>query len=143
MKDNSQHYKTKACGLVEYPLEPGRYEGAGAAIGRLVDKKQRAYGRSFDLVGSVLKIVYPHGIRPEQYDDLGAMIRILDKFFRIATDKDALGESPWTDVAGYGLLMNRDFQDPGPEVSPPEPQGETGTDGLTPSSGGCCPMNRR
>jgi len=115
---SGEQYKKKACGLVEYQIEPGRYEAAGAAIGRLVDVKQKAYGRAFDLVGSILKIVYPHGIRPEQYDNLGAMIRILDKFFRIATDKAALGESPWTDVAGYGLLMNRDFQDPGQEGSP-------------------------
>lgn len=24
--------------------------------------------------------------------------------FRAATDRDALGESPWRDIAGYGLL---------------------------------------
>jgi hypothetical protein len=97
----------------------GLYEEVGAAIGRLVDAKQKAYGRSFDRVGSILKILYPTGIKPEQYDDLGAMIRILDKFFRIATDKRALGESPWNDVAGYGLLMNRDYC-----VLAPEPQGK-------------------
>ncbi len=37
------------------------------------------------------------------------MIRILDKCFRIATHRDALGEDPWQDVAGYALLMNRDL----------------------------------
>jgi hypothetical protein len=47
---------------------------------------------------------------PNQYQDLGAMIRILDKFFRIATKKDAFGESPWTDVAGYAILMNKDYE---------------------------------
>ena len=102
-------YKMRHCGLMEYPLAQGHYEAVGAEVGRLVDKKQKAYGRSFDRVGEILKILYPHGIRPEQYEDLGAMIRILDKFFRIATAKDALGESPWTDVAGYGLLKNRDY----------------------------------
>ena len=87
----------------------GKYEDIGAEIGRLVDKKQKAYGRSFDQVGQILKILYPHGIRPEQYDDLGGMIRILDKFFRIANEKNAFGENPWQDVSGYGLLMNRDL----------------------------------
>lgn len=93
------------------PPRPGKYEEIGAEIGRLVDKKQKAYGRAFDRVGSILSIIYPSGIRPEQYDDLGAMIRILDKFFRIATQKNAFGENPWQDVAGYGLLKNGDLLD--------------------------------
>jgi hypothetical protein len=87
----------------------GKYEEIGAGIGRVVDKKQKAYGRSFDHVGRILAIVYPSGIRPDQYDDLGGMIRILDKLFRIATSKKAFGEDPWEDVAGYALLMNRDL----------------------------------
>ena len=95
---------------------PGIYEVTGAAIGQLVDVKNKAYGRGFDFAGSILAILYPNGIRPEQYKDLGAMIRILDKFFRIATSKDALGESPWTDVAGYGLLMNRGYLPPAGEA---------------------------
>jgi hypothetical protein len=87
----------------------GKYEEIGAAIGCLVDKKQKAYGRSFDVSGEILKFRYPHGIRPDQYADMLAMVRIDDKLMRIATDKDALGEKPWTDIAGYGLLMNRDY----------------------------------
>ncbi len=88
----------------------GKYEEIGAQIGCLVDKKQKAYGRSFDHVGSILRIIYPSGIKPEQYDDLGGIIRTLDKFFRIATEKNAFGEDPWKDVAGYALLMNRDME---------------------------------
>jgi hypothetical protein len=87
-------------------VERGRYERIGMSIGCLVDKKQAAYGRSFDKAGIVLRQLYPEGIRPEQYDDLLAIVRILDKFFRIATDKRAFGENPWGDVAGYSLLMN-------------------------------------
>lgn len=90
---------------------PGEYEEIGAAIGRLVEKKQKAYGRSFERTGEILRIIYPYGIKPAQYDDLLAMTRILDKFFRIATDKTALGEDPWQDVAGYGLLMNRPIEE--------------------------------
>jgi hypothetical protein len=90
----------------------GKYEEIGAEIGRLVDKKQKAYGRSFDNTGKILAIIYPLGIRPDQYDDLGAMIRIIDKFFRIAISKKAFGEDPWEDVAGYALLKNRDFAQP-------------------------------
>jgi hypothetical protein len=100
----------------------GKYEEIGSEIGRLVDRKQKAYGRSFDFVGQVLRLIYPHGIRPEQYDDLGGMIRILDKFFRIATEKKAFGEDPWKDVAGYGLLMNRDILEHEEKQSAPRPQ---------------------
>jgi hypothetical protein len=87
----------------------GKYEEIGAAIGRLVERKQRSYGKSFEKTGDVLHILWPNGIRPDQYEDVLAITRILDKFFRIATDKHALGENPWTDVAGYSLLMNRDY----------------------------------
>jgi hypothetical protein len=80
----------------------GKYEEIGAAIGCLVDKKQKAYGRSFDHSGAILAILYPYGVKPEQYGDLLGMVRILDKLFRIATDKRAL-------IAGYALLMNRDY----------------------------------
>lgn len=84
----------------------GKYEEIGAEIGRLVDRKQKAYGRSFDHSGKIMSILYPHGIKPDQYDDLLGMVRIIDKLFRIATDRNALGENPWQDVAGYALLMN-------------------------------------
>lgn len=101
---------TNSCDhLIPQPKCPGKYEEIGAEIGRLVDRKQKAYGRSFDHVGRILEIIYPSGIRPNQYDDLGGMIRILDKFFRIATQKKAFGEDPWQDVGGYALLMNRNL----------------------------------
>ncbi len=80
------------------------FEARGAELGRLVDQKQAAYGDSFGRSGDVLRLFYPTGIRPEQLDDALAMTRVVDKLFRIATDRDALGESPWLDVAGYGLL---------------------------------------
>ncbi len=90
--------------------ELGTYERIGQAIGEMVDGKQKAYGQSFDKSGQILKLLYPYGINTKQYDDLLAMVRIIDKLFRIATDKNALGESPWTDIAGYALLKNRDYE---------------------------------
>jgi hypothetical protein len=86
------------------------YEYVGKTIGQLVDAKQAAYGDSFGKAPLILRILYPTGIAPEQYEDVLAMVRILDKFSRIATDKGALGENPWQDVAGYGLLMNKEGQ---------------------------------
>ena len=80
------------------------YEAIGQEIGRLVDAKQTAYGDSFGKAGAVMRILYPDGISVAQLDDALCVVRILDKLFRVATSKDALGESPYKDIAGYGLL---------------------------------------
>jgi hypothetical protein len=85
-----------------------RYQELGIKVGTLVDKKQAAYGDSFGKAGDVLRLMYPDGINTGQYDDMLCLVRIIDKLFRIATDRDALGESPFQDVAGYALLgLNR------------------------------------
>jgi hypothetical protein len=80
------------------------YEETAEEIGKLVSQKNQAYGSSFAESHKILSVLYPNGIKPEQYTDALAIIRVLDKLFRIATDRDALGESPWRDIAGYGIL---------------------------------------
>jgi hypothetical protein len=76
----------------------------GASIGALVETKQKLYGNSFGKSGDIMRILYPNGIPPEKLDDALTIVRIVDKLFRIATDRDALGESPWQDIAGYAIL---------------------------------------
>lgn len=73
-------------------------------IGALVDVKNAAYGNSFDDCGQFLKLLYPEGIPTDKYSDMLCIVRIFDKLKRIATKKDALGESPYSDIVGYGLL---------------------------------------
>jgi hypothetical protein len=73
-------------------------------VGNLVQEKNAAYGNSFADSHKILSVLYPNGIQPEQYTDALAIIRVVDKLFRIATNKDAFGESPWRDIAGYSLL---------------------------------------
>ena len=73
-------------------------------IGATVEEKQLAYGDSFGKAGQVMQILYPNGIAPEQMSDALCVVRIIDKLFRIATDRDALAESPYRDIAGYALL---------------------------------------
>lgn len=89
-------------------LEPLRvtsnFEKLGTEIGRTVQEKNAAYGDSFLRSGEVLRILYPTGVQIDQYGDMLAVVRIVDKLFRIATDRDALGESPFRDIAGYGIL---------------------------------------
>lgn len=74
------------------------------SLGLLLEEKNKAYGSSFDDTGSFLKLLYPQGIEPDQYGDALALVRIFDKMKRIATNKDAMGESPFQDLAGYGIL---------------------------------------
>lgn len=83
----------------------GRYVRMGLDLGLLLAKKNAAYGNSFEKGGEVLALLYPNGIRPDQMIDALAAIRIVDKLFRIATDRDAFGESPAKDIAGYAILM--------------------------------------
>lgn len=80
------------------------YVKTASEIGKLVSQKQEAYGDSFNKCEQIIKILFPHGIKPESYKDLLTVTRIVDKLFRIATKKDAFGESPYRDIAGYALL---------------------------------------
>ena len=80
------------------------FEEVGREIGELVAKKNAAYGSSFAKCGDFLRILYPDGLRPDQYQDALLLVRIFDKQMRIATAKDALGEDPYRDIAGYGIL---------------------------------------
>lgn len=73
-------------------------------IGEVVEQKNAAYGSSFAKAGQFLALLYPAGIAPEQYADALLVVRIFDKLMRIATNRDALGESPYRDIAGYGIL---------------------------------------
>ena len=81
-----------------------RYEATGRDVGRLVASKQAAYGDACGKSGAIMCVLYPGGITPEKMDDALTVVRVLDKLFRIATNRDALGEDPWRDVTGYGLL---------------------------------------
>jgi hypothetical protein len=81
-----------------------RFEEIGKTIGSLVEEKNKAYGDSFTRSQEVIKVLFPDGVKPEQYRDMLGMVRVIDKMFRIATDKDAFGESPWKDICGYAIL---------------------------------------
>lgn len=80
------------------------YAKLALRVARIVEEKQLAYGDSFGKCGGFLKLLYPDGIPVEKYTDALCVVRIFDKLMRIATDKDALGESPYADILGYALL---------------------------------------
>lgn len=80
----------------------------GVKIGKLVQAKNLAYGNSAGNAGAIMRILYPNGVQPHQYDDALLVVRVLDKLSRIAQrgadGKDKGGESPWSDLAGYSIL---------------------------------------
>ena len=80
-----------------------KYEQLGISVGQLVDKKNAQYGDSVHKAGDILRILYPEGVKPEQYDDMLLMVRVLDKLSRIANGNQG-EENAWQDVCGYGLL---------------------------------------
>lgn len=80
------------------------YVDIAESIGKLVQLKHQAYGDSFSKSKEIINILYPDGIKPENYQDALTIIRIIDKLFRIANKKTAFGESPYRDIAGYAIL---------------------------------------
>jgi hypothetical protein len=80
------------------------FEQIAEEMGKLVAMKNAAYGDAWARSGHFLKLLYPDGVKPEQYTDMLLLVRIFDKMMRIATDKDAFGESPFRDIIGYGIL---------------------------------------
>jgi hypothetical protein len=80
------------------------YELAAESIGKLVTEKNKAYGNSFEDAEKFLQLLFPNGIPVESYSDMLCIVRIFDKLKRIATNKDAFGESPYNDIMGYAIL---------------------------------------
>ena len=80
------------------------YKDIATEIGSLVQEKNEAYGDSFGQACRILEVLYPEGIKVNQYRDALAITRVIDKLFRLANKKDAFGESPWRDICGYAVL---------------------------------------
>ncbi len=92
----------------------GKFEERGQAIGQLVDEKQLAYGDSVRKTSQLVKI-YLQDYKQEDgnyiisealLDQLLLQVRIIDKQNRIFNNPtaDRMSESPYSDIAGYGLL---------------------------------------
>ena len=84
------------------------YAETGEAIGKLVEDKQVQYGDSFAKSADIMRVLYPHGITHAQMVDALAVVRIIDKLFRIGRrGQDGVPndtESPYRDIAGYAIL---------------------------------------
>jgi hypothetical protein len=83
---------------------PYPFHEVAAEAAALVTRKNVAYGDSFNLAGRFLALLWPEGVPPESFGDMLTMVRMFDKFKRIATDPAAFDEDPRRDVLGYALL---------------------------------------
>jgi hypothetical protein len=90
--------------LKDLRTDKNSFLSVATEIADLTADKNAAYGDAFAKSGDFLRLLYPDGIRPEQYGDALALVRIFDKQMRVANRKDAFGENPYRDIAGYGLL---------------------------------------
>lgn len=84
--------------------DPEELKRIGAELGAFLVDRNRRYGNSFHSSAAALSLLYPNGIHPSQYKDALFLVRIWDKMKRIATDRDAEGESPYWDIGGYAIL---------------------------------------
>lgn len=82
-----------------------RLEAIGLEVAKLTSEKNLAYGDAAFAVEAMMHILYPNGIPSEGMTDALLITRILDKICRVAKgNKAAFGESPYRDIAGYGIL---------------------------------------
>jgi hypothetical protein len=85
----------------------GQYTRTGREIGQLVDKKNAQYGDAINVTGDFLKLLFPNGIQPENYNNVAVLVRVFDKMKRIANGNQG-EENAWRDICGYGLLMSKE-----------------------------------
>lgn len=80
------------------------YQRIGTELGKLCQQKNDAYGAAAITSGAMLRLLFPNGVHPSRFDDMMLIARMWDKISRIATRKDAFGESPYKDLAGYCII---------------------------------------
>jgi hypothetical protein len=90
--------------MSEEKIKDSIFVEIGKKIGQTVTEKNAAYGDSFSRSDEILKVLFPDGVKVEQYRNFLMITRIIDKLFRIANHKDAFGENPAMDIAGYSIL---------------------------------------
>jgi hypothetical protein len=93
--------------------QAGKFEVRAKELGAMVDEKQQAYGNATEQTFKAMKVfLEPYRVNGgyKISEDLLAhillQVRIMDKQSRIFSNPtaDLMGESPYSDIAGYGLL---------------------------------------
>jgi hypothetical protein len=88
----------------------GRYEEIGSFIGSMVDRGNIAGSGTFHETAQVVHVLYPQRINPEQYDDLLAIIRMIDSMFMISREKKSSGKTPYyMDIVCHAIRKCQDL----------------------------------
>lgn len=90
-------------------------------VANLVSEKEKSYGSAFDKSGEFLKVLYPDGVKPEQYKDMLCTVRMFDKLMRIATSYEGTSEKKidaYSDLMGYALLGLRAAKEEEADLAP-------------------------
>ncbi|WP_053434820.1 YorP family protein [Sporosarcina globispora] len=98
-------------------MEKNYFEEKGLEIGKLVNKKQAAYGDSIGKTSKLMKVFLEgyknedntYTIPEELLDHILLQVRIIDKQNRIFSNPkgDLMQENPYADTVGYSLLGMR------------------------------------
>lgn len=90
------------------------FEQMGQDIGAFTDTKQKAYGNSVDKAFELMKVFLreyrnkdnTYTIPESLLKHLLLQVRIIDKQNRLFSnpDGDLMGESPYKDITGYGMI---------------------------------------
>ena len=84
------------------------YEERALEIARMIEEKQQVYGDAYPKVAQCLAALYPQGVRPDQYQELSYLTRILEKLCRVSQrcseTRGLETESPFKDIVGIAFL---------------------------------------
>lgn len=70
----------------------------------ILTAKNAKYGNSFAVSGDFLRLLWPNGCKPEDFDRVMLCARMFDKMKRLAVSEDGDDEDPLLDLAGYAVL---------------------------------------
>lgn len=78
------------------------FESICSDLAKLLWEKRQAYGKdNLTGAGEFLKLLYPNGMKPEQYTHALLLARMFDKMSRLANGANT--EDPFADLAGYAI----------------------------------------
>ena len=89
-------------------MEKGHYEEIGGFVGLMTDRKNAALHNVLNRSGEMIRILYPHGIRTDQYGDFLILNRIIDNMCQIPSGGPALAQEAWLEIACFALMKCRD-----------------------------------
>ena len=80
------------------------FHEVASSLADTLAEKNAAYGNSYAVTGDFLRLLWPAGCKPEDFDKVMLCARMFDKMKRLAASKPGDDEDPLLDLAGYAVL---------------------------------------